>query len=79
MGATCVVQPLDLVKTRMQISGVGGASKEYANSFDCIKKVIRNEGPFALYTGLSAALLRQATYTTTRLGVYTVLNDLYKG
>lgn len=78
IGATCVVQPLDLVKTRMQISGVGGAKKEYKNSIHCIRTVITAEGPLALYKGIGAALLRQATYTTTRLGVYTYLNDSYK-
>lgn len=31
-----------------------------------------------MYKGLSAGLLRQATYTTTRLGTYTYLNDKYK-
>ena len=36
-------------------------------------------GALALYTGLSAGLLRQATYTTTRLGIYTSLCDTYKG
>ena len=30
--------------------------------------VVKNEGLTTLYTGLSAGLLRQATYTTTRLG-----------
>lgn len=78
IGATCVVQPLDLVKTRMQISGMGGAAKEYNNTFDAIGKIIKREGTLALYKGLSAAIMRQATYTTTRLGVYTSLNDSYK-
>ncbi|XP_058832137.1 mitochondrial 2-oxoglutarate/malate carrier protein-like [Topomyia yanbarensis] len=78
IGATCVVQPLDLVKTRMQISGLGGAVKEYNNTFDAIAKIVRREGALALYKGLSAAIMRQATYTTTRLGVYTSLNDAYK-
>lgn len=78
IGATCVVQPLDLVKTRMQISGMGGAAKEYNNTFDAIGKIIRREGLLAMYKGLSAAIMRQATYTTTRLGVYTSLNDTYK-
>lgn len=78
MGATCIVQPLDLVKTRMQISGVGGAAKEYKNSFHCLTTVISKEGPLAIYRGIGAALLRQATYTTGRLGVYTYLNDLHK-
>ncbi|CAG5074065.1 Similar to SLC25A11: Mitochondrial 2-oxoglutarate/malate carrier protein (Homo sapiens), partial [Cotesia congregata] len=31
---------------------------------------------FAMYSGLSAGLLRQATYTTTRLGVYTWLFEI---
>lgn len=78
MGATCVVQPLDLIKTRLQISGQGGGAKEYSGALDAIAKIVKREGFPALYKGLSAALLRQATYTTTRLGTYTFLNDTYK-
>ncbi|VDM71344.1 unnamed protein product, partial [Strongylus vulgaris] len=40
-------------------------------SFHAFLHVVRNEGFLALYNGLSAGLLRQATYTTTRLGIYT--------
>jgi solute carrier family 25 oxoglutarate transporter 11 len=32
--------------------------------------IVKNEGFGALYTGLSAGLLRQATYTTARLGLH---------
>ncbi|XP_075228068.1 mitochondrial 2-oxoglutarate/malate carrier protein [Lycorma delicatula] len=71
MSATMFVQPLDLVKNRMQLSGVGGGKKEYRSSFHALQTIVKNEGFFALYTGLSAGLLRQATYTTTRLGIYT--------
>lgn len=72
MAATCFVQPLDLVKTRMQVSkGVEGAAKP--STFSVISGIIKNEGLSTLYTGLSAGLLRQATYTTTRLGIYTWL------
>lgn len=73
MAATCFVQPLDLVKNRMQLSGMGGKAKEYRTSFHAISSILKNEGIAAMYTGLSAGLLRQATYTTTRLGVYTWL------
>lgn len=73
MGATCFVQPLDLLKNRMQLSGIGGGAKEYKTSFHAFKAVVQNEGFFALYNGLSAGLLRQATYTTSRLGVYNIL------
>lgn len=73
-----VVQPLDLIKTRLQISGQGGGAKEYSGALDAIAKIVKREGFRALYKGLSAGLLRQATYTTTRLGTYTFLNDKYK-
>lgn len=78
MGATCVVQPLDLIKTRLQISGAGGGAKEYTGTFDAFAKIIKREGFTAIYKGLTAGLLRQATYTTTRLGTYTFLNEKYK-
>lgn len=43
------------------------------SSFAVLMGVIKNEGFATIYTGLSAGLLRQATYTTTRLGIYTWL------
>lgn len=78
MGATVVVQPLDLIKTRLQISGQGGTAKEYSGALDAIAKIVKSEGFTSLYKGLTAGLLRQATYTTTRLGTYTFLNEKYK-
>lgn len=77
MGATCVVQPLDLVKTRMQIQGTG-ADRLYKNTFDAVVKIFKGEGITGLYNGLGAGLLRQATYTMTRLGVYNAMLDQYK-
>ncbi|XP_048380325.1 mitochondrial 2-oxoglutarate/malate carrier protein [Stegostoma tigrinum] len=73
MGATFFVQPLDLVKNRMQLSGQGARTKEYKTSFHALTNILKAEGVTGIYTGLSAGLLRQATYTTTRLGIYTVL------
>jgi len=66
------------VKTRMQISGAGSGKKEYRSSLHCIQTIVSKEGPLALYQGIGAALLRQATYTTGRLGMYTYLNDLFR-
>uniref|UniRef100_A0A0N4ZF48 Mitochondrial 2-oxoglutarate/malate carrier protein n=1 Tax=Parastrongyloides trichosuri TaxID=131310 RepID=A0A0N4ZF48_PARTI len=70
MSATCFVQPLDLIKNRMQLAK---GSPEYACTPIAIRTVIKREGFLKLYTGLSAGLARQATYTTTRLGTYTWL------
>ncbi|KAL5014746.1 hypothetical protein ScPMuIL_009016 [Solemya velum] len=77
MAATLFVQPLDLIKNRMQLSGEGGKVREHKTSFHAIRAILKNEGLTGLYTGLSAGLLRQATYTTTRLGIYTTLFDLF--
>lgn len=74
MMATCVVQPIDLVKTRMQLSGEMGA-KAQRGLFSTVSTVIRNEGFFNLYNGLSAALLRQAMYTSARLGFYNMISE----
>jgi len=75
MGATLFVQPMDLIKNRMQLSGVGGAAKEHKNTYHAVRSIIMKEGITGIYSGLSAGLLRQATYTTTRLGIYTWLFD----
>jgi len=75
MFATCFVQPLDLVKNRMQVTKTAGGAKP--STFSVISGVIKNEGITTLYNGLSAGLLRQATYTTTRLGIYTWLFETF--
>ncbi|GFO26224.1 mitochondrial 2-oxoglutarate/malate carrier protein, partial [Plakobranchus ocellatus] len=77
MMATFFVQPLDLVKNRMQLSGMGGGQKQYKTSFHALTSILKNEGVTGIYTGLSAGLLRQATYTTTRLGIYSSLFDMF--
>ena len=51
MGATLFVQPLDLVKNRLQLSGEGGQQKMYKNSFDALTKILRSEGVTGIYNG----------------------------
>ncbi|XP_071555635.1 mitochondrial 2-oxoglutarate/malate carrier protein [Temnothorax nylanderi] len=70
MAATCFVQPLDLIKNRMQLSGTKTSTLIVTSG------ILKNEGVLALYSGLSAGLMRQATYTTTRLGIYTWLMEV---
>lgn len=62
----------------MQLQGEGGQGRLYRNSFDALLKIARTEGMKNLYKGLSAGLFRQATYTTTRLGIYNSLMDFYQ-
>ncbi|KAJ3189715.1 putative mitochondrial 2-oxoglutarate/malate carrier protein [Irineochytrium annulatum] len=67
--ATTVIQPIDMVKVRLQLSGEGVHSSK-PNALTVARSIIRSQGIASLYTGLSAGLLRQATYTTARMGLF---------
>nr|XP_022916538.1 mitochondrial 2-oxoglutarate/malate carrier protein-like isoform X3 [Onthophagus taurus] len=77
MGATGICYPLDVVKFRMQVSGEMGKKADHTNTLQFLKSIFKNEGFLGFYGGLSASLLRQATYTGTRLGVYQSLFDYF--
>ncbi|KFB53119.1 AGAP002939-PA-like protein [Anopheles sinensis] len=58
----CIMHPLDLVKTRLQLqaSPAAGASKSatyYNGVFDCIRKMAKAEGVFSLYKGILPPVL----------------------
>jgi len=77
--ATSVIQPIDTVKVRIQLQeGVKGGAKVNINPFTVFAQIAAGEGPRALYTGLSAGLLRQLTYGTARLGVFQTLQSKLK-
>ena len=48
------------------------AGKEKTNLIKSTVNIVRNQGVLALYNGLSASLLRQLTYSTTRFAIYDV-------
>jgi len=68
-----VSHPFDLAKVRLQTTQ--GASKQ--GMIGTMINVARNEGLLALYTGLSASLLRQGTYSTVRFGTYDLLKEKF--
>lgn len=70
-GAACCTHPLDLLKVHMQTTG-GGSSGGGGGMVGRSVHIIRSQGFLALYNGLSASLLRQATYSTTRFAIYDV-------
>ncbi|KAI9804768.1 MAG: hypothetical protein M1825_001136 [Sarcosagium campestre] len=74
--AASVTHPLDLAnneyKVRLQTAGKDGPRKTMLGTF---VNVIKSDGAIGLYNGLSASLLRQLTYSTTRFGVYEELKS----
>ncbi|KAK9304079.1 hypothetical protein QLX08_004452 [Tetragonisca angustula] len=66
--------PLDTTKTRLQIQGQKLDQKyahlKYSGMIDALFQISRQEGFKALYSGISSAILRQATYGTIKFGTY---------
>ncbi|SZF05241.1 unnamed protein product [Blumeria hordei] len=58
-----ITNPIWLIKTRLQLDkdvadkAGGMALRKYRNSWDCVRKVVRQEGFRALYKGMSASYL----------------------
>jgi len=75
--ATICVQPIDMVKVRIQLQGEGTGKGVNRNPFSIGRELIAKEGFFSLYRGLSAGIVRQLTYGTTRLGVYRSLTNSF--
>lgn len=68
MGATVFVQPLDLVKNRMQLSGQGTKAREYKTSFHALFSILKNEGVRGIYTGyVTQAPLHVAPHLTQQM------------
>lgn len=70
MFATCVIQPIDMIKVRLQLAGEGSKGGPKPTPISVTRDVIAQGKVLDLYTGLSAGLLRQAVYTTGRLGLF---------
>lgn len=78
MIGTAVIQPIDTVKVRIQLTGEskglagssGSSSSLSTNPFTVARGIMAKEGVRGFYKGLDSALFRQATYCTARLGIY---------
>ena len=79
--ATCFIQPVDMLKVRIQIKGedlAKSGQKGSVSPFTVIKEINQTGGIKGFYRGLDSALARQVFYTTTRLGIYKTLFDSIK-
>jgi len=67
------IHPIDVVKTRLQVSGDGtGGTRNYKalGIGGTVNVIYTEEGVAAFWKGIGAAWLREASYTSLRLGLY---------
>ncbi|CAK0897492.1 unnamed protein product, partial [Prorocentrum cordatum] len=75
MAATVCIQPIDMVKVRIQLLA---GSAEAAGPVTIASNMLKNEGFSAFYTGLTAGLTRQVVYTGARLGLFDIFTAKVK-
>lgn len=77
MTAESVTFPVDMCKTRMQLSGeaVGGARQSIVGAAG---EIVRKEGFMGLYSGVSPAICRHIPYTGSRVGLYEYLRNRFQ-
>lgn len=68
--ATTCVHPIDMVKVRLQLHGEGASGAKAASPLQVARQIVAEGNVMNLYSGISAAWLRQATYATLRLGFF---------
>ncbi|EKM60727.1 uncharacterized protein PHACADRAFT_133456 [Phanerochaete carnosa HHB-10118-sp] len=72
--AAAFTHPLDLTKVRLQTIKPS-PGQPHPGMFSVIRATVSRSGVRSLYTGLSASILRQMTYSLTRLGAYEKIKE----
>jgi len=78
MVATTCIQPIDMVKVRIQLTGEGAKSGPKPSPLSVARSIVAQGSVLDLYSGLSAGLLRQVTYATARFGLYGTFEGMLK-
>lgn len=76
MFATAIIQPVDMIKVRLQLAGEGSKTGPKPTVMGVTREVLAEGKVLDLYKGLSAGLLRQAVYTTARLGCFDTFQNM---
>jgi hypothetical protein len=76
--AAFVTSPVDLVKSRVMVQPLDSAGRGllYSSTFDCFRKVVKKEGPLALFKGFNSQWLRIGPHTTISLMAFEQLRHL---
>ncbi|XP_049640559.1 electrogenic aspartate/glutamate antiporter SLC25A13, mitochondrial isoform X1 [Suncus etruscus] len=72
MPAASLVTPADVIKTRLQVAARAGQTT-YNGVIDCFRKILREEGPKALWKGAAARVFRSSPQFGVTLLTYELL------
>jgi len=73
--ATTCIQPIDMVKVRIQLMSEAGGS---TSPIVVAKELYAEGGVKGFYRGIDSAILRQVVYGTLRLGIFFNLSEYFK-
>ncbi|KNC47174.1 uncharacterized protein AMSG_03602 [Thecamonas trahens ATCC 50062] len=75
-----VMYPLDVVKTRLQLQvSKAGSEVAYSGVVDCLTKIVRAEGPLALYRGIASPILAEAPKRAWKFASNEQFKQAFKG
>ncbi|XP_018027171.1 mitochondrial 2-oxodicarboxylate carrier [Hyalella azteca] len=75
----CIMHPLDVVKTRLQLQKSGGNPADphfYTSVFDCLRKTARHEGLTALYKGVIPPVLVETPKRAVKFLTFQMYKEL---
>lgn len=79
MCAAAITNPVNVVKVRMQLDGALSSTQErqYPGFLKSMFRIGKEEGVKGLWRGTGAALLREASYSSIRMGLYEPLKHAW--
>lgn len=68
--------PGDVLKKRMHANGILGEEKLYKNTFDCVNKIIKNEGYKGFYNGFRVSAIKTFPSAAIQFTSFDILRNL---
>eukprot|EP00457_Paulinella_chromatophora_P009797 gb/GEZN01009871.1/.p1 GENE.gb/GEZN01009871.1/~~gb/GEZN01009871.1/.p1 ORF type:complete len:296 (-),score=21.21 gb/GEZN01009871.1/:41-928(-) len=75
--AAAVTNPIDVIKTRLQVAGANPEVFGTGGAVACVSKLLRTEGPGALFAGLGARFMYVGPGFAIWLPTYDLLKNMY--
>ena len=77
--ASSVTNPMDLVKTRLQVARSSPELFDYTGTVDCARKIVQREGPLALMDGAGSRVLLLTPRLSIAVGTYEFVRQRFFG